>query len=62
MILGSDSGACQRSFASGNVSCGEPDLALSANITARGAHGHAMSGGDAETRPINVYVHYLIKI
>ena len=26
-----------------------------------GAHSHSMSGGDAETRPLNVAVNYIIK-
>ena len=31
------------------------------NIYPRGTHSHTISGGDTETRPVNVYVNYIIK-
>ncbi len=61
MVLGSESSSCGRSFASGDVTCSEPDLARSAEIQARGNHSHSVVGGDAETRPQNANVNWIIK-
>jgi len=62
MIIGSNSNSCGRSFSSGDVSCGEPDLARSASIQTNGNHNHSVNGGgDNETRPQNASVHYIIK-
>ena len=45
----------------------EPDIASSAVMATTGAHAHRIgggfgSGGDAETRPKNVAVNYIIKM
>jgi microcystin-dependent protein len=45
-----------------DVTASEPDILNSAPEVSAGSHAHTVvGGGDSETRPLNVYVNYLIK-
>jgi microcystin-dependent protein len=44
-----------------DVSTTEPDIINSGVMLTAGAHSHNITGGDAETRPVNSYVNYIIK-
>jgi hypothetical protein len=45
----------------GDVSNGEPCLIHGAPLVDHTGHIHPITGGDAETRPVNTAVHYIIK-
>jgi microcystin-dependent protein len=45
-----------------DTSPGEVNILNSGTITAAGAHTHSITGGDNESRPVNGYVNYIIKI
>ena len=42
--------------------CEEPNLTRSAPVIEAGEHGHVITGGDKETRPVNSYVHWIIRV
>jgi hypothetical protein len=46
----------------GDYTPGEPDLIGIRGMPVSGQHNHTVSGGDPETRPRNMPVHYLIKV
>lgn len=57
---GSSNGMWHNSAAS--AACGDGNVNGGTTSAGAGSHNHSITGGDTETRPLNAYVNYIIKI